>query len=280
MPLLEVFDETLDINSTGNYILSLQTSHEELSYCISDTIRNRFILLRSYTPEENSRFNHEQISDIIAGDDFLGRKYNKTFLVMPSAECTLVPSPLYDPAKRDEYFHFNHGEQENKVIIANKLPENDSYLIFSVSKPLYDTIISFFPGVFPFHHLRPLFNQMVHAMKSQTGHYIHLHIENDFFNLAIFRELKLQYLNAFTYRNISDIMYFVLNVIKTLGIQGDTTVNLSGVTERYDDLNSTMSLYIKNINFVVPAGNFSFSHVFNDIPLHRFINLFSIVSCE
>jgi len=280
MPLLEVFDETLDINSTGNYILSLQAGYEELSYCILDTVRNRFILLRSYTPDENSRFNYEQISEIITGDDFLAKRYNKEFVVMPSAGFTLVPSPLYDPARRDEYFYFNHGEQENMVIMANKLPENDSFLIFGVSKTLFDTVTKFFPAVFPAHHLRPLFSQMSYTIKSQPGPYIHLHIESDFFNLIIFRDLTLQYVNAFNYRNISDIMYFVLNVFKTLGIQGETTVNLSGITERYDDLNSTLSLYIKNINFVTPSGKFSFSHVFNEIPLHRFINLFGIISCE
>jgi len=281
MPFFELFDETLDINSTANYIISLQAGYDDLSFCILDIARNKYIMLRSYTPEESSRFNHEQISAVMEKDDFLtGKKYNQVHLIMPSCEFTLVPSPLYDPGRKDEYFTFNHGINDNKVIFTNKLADNDSFLIFAVSKPLLEVINNFFPSAFPSHHLRPLFTHMTHAMKSEPKDYIHLHIESDFFNIVVFRDQMLQYINAFRYRNISDIIYFVLNVYKTLGIQGEATIHLSGITERYDELTSSLSLYIRRISFAVPSGNFTFSYVFNNIPLHRFINLYTILNCE
>ena len=57
MPFLELFDETLDINSTENYELSVQVSPEGLSFCILDSIRNKFVLIRSFEAEENKYFN-------------------------------------------------------------------------------------------------------------------------------------------------------------------------------------------------------------------------------
>ena len=36
MPFLELFDETLDINSTENYELSVQVSPDGLSFCLLD----------------------------------------------------------------------------------------------------------------------------------------------------------------------------------------------------------------------------------------------------
>jgi hypothetical protein len=72
----------------------------------------------------------------------------------------------------------------------------------------------------------------------------------------------------------------VLNAFKKLDIKQEETIYFSGLTEKYDDLSSNFSMYIRNIKFAGPSGNFTFSYVFNDTDLHRFINLFSVVNCE
>ena len=79
MPFLELFDETLDINTTENYQLSVQLGNDNLSFCLLDTIRNKYILLRSFTPDNNKKFNNDQVEEIISRDDFLKRKYSKIF---------------------------------------------------------------------------------------------------------------------------------------------------------------------------------------------------------
>ena len=53
MPFLELFDETLDINSTENYELSIQVSPDGLSFCLLDSVRNKFVLFRSFGAEDN-----------------------------------------------------------------------------------------------------------------------------------------------------------------------------------------------------------------------------------
>jgi hypothetical protein len=280
MPFLELFDETLDINSTENYELSIQASADSLSFCLLDTIRNKFVLLRSFEPEENKYFNPEMVTEILSKDDFLTRRYKKVNLVMPSPKFTLVPGPLFDPGKKDEYFTFNHLLGDGNIIISNKLSDPDAFAVFSVSKPLYDLLNSFHPGVLPSHQVKPLMNQISHCRKSVHGNYIHVHVEREFFNLVIFDHNFLKLCNSFKYRNITDILYFVLNAFRNLGIKQEETIHLSGVIEQYDDFTSTMSMYVRNLKYSVPAGNFTFSYVFNDATLHRYINLFSIVNCE
>ena len=199
---------------------------------------------------------------------------------MPSQKFTLIPSPLFDPGKKDEYFTFNHIKEEGNMIIANKISDPDAYLVFSVSKPFSDLINSFYPGVHPYHHIKPLFDHISHSRKSVNGNYIHIHVEREFFNLIIFNHNLLKFCNSFNYRNISDILYFVLNVFKNLDIKQEETIYFSGLTEKYDDLSSNFSIYVRNIKFAEPSGNFTFSYVFNDTDLHRFLNLFSVVNCE
>jgi hypothetical protein len=280
MPFLELFDETLDINATENYELSIQVSPDGLSFCLLDSIRNKFVLIRSFEPEENKYFNTDKISELLRKDDFLTRRYKKVNFITPSPKFTLVPAPLYDPGKKDEYFKFNHNLEENNVVMVNKANDPDAFLVFSVSKTICDLMNDFYPGVHPYHQIKLLLDHISSFKKSLNGNYIHIHVERDFFNLIFFNNNVLKFCNSFTYRNISDILYYVLNVFKKLDIKQEETIYFSGLTEKYDDLSSGFSLYIRNIKFAEPSGNFTFSYVFNDMELHRFLNLFNLVNCE
>ena len=280
MPFLELFDETLDINSTENYELSLQVSPDSLIFSILDSIRNKFVLIRSFEADENKYFNADKIDELISKDDFLIKKYKKVNIIMPSPKHTIVPAVLYDPGKKDEYFSFNHTNDEGNIIISNKLNDPDTFVIFSVSKAISEIINNHYPGIHPYHHIKPLLNYISHNRKSVNGDHSHIHVERDFFNLIIFNNNILSFCNSFNYRNISDILYFVLNVYKKLDIKQESTVYFSGLTEKYDDLSSNLSIYIRTIKFSEPSGNFTFSYVFNDVELHRYLNIFTAVNCE
>ena len=280
MPFLELFDETLDINSTQNYELSVQMSCDGFVFSILDTIRNKYVLLRSFDPDSNKYFTADAIRDIIGKDDFLTKAYKKVNIVMPSPKFTLVPAPLYDPAKKGDYFSLNLIKDENEIIMTNKVPEPDAYIIFSVLKSLLEISGHFYPGVNPCHQIKPLLNQVMHYSKNENPTYFHVHIEREFINILVLEQNVLKFSNTFNYRNISDILYYVLNVIKSFNISHDKTIHFSGLTEKYDDLYSNFAIYIRELKFTGPAGNFSFSYVFNDVELHRYINLFSVTNCE
>ena len=280
MPFLELFDETLDINSTENYELSIEVNPDALSFCLLDSIRNKFVLIRSYGAEENKSFNTDKLGDLLRNDDFLTKRYKKVHCVMPSSKFTLVPAPLYDPGKKDEYFTFNHILEEDKVILADRTINPDAFIVFSVSKSLSELLKSSYPSAHLHHHIKILLDYTSSSRKSLNGNYIHVHVERDFFNLIIYNNNILKFCNSFAYRNISDILYYVLNAFRNLDIKQEETLYFSGLTEKYDDLSSSFSLYIRNIKFAEPSGNFTFSYVFNDMELHRFINLFTALNCE
>lgn len=280
MAFLELFDETLDINSTENYELAVQAGPDGFSFCLLDSLRNKFVLIRSFEPEDNKYYSAEIVNELIDKDDFLTRNYRKTRVIMPASKFTLVPAPLYDPAKKDEYFTLNHKHEENRRIISNKITDPDAYVISSVSASLHDLLLNVYPAVHPCVHIYPLFNHISAVRKAVSGNYIHVHVERDYFNLIIFTDSQLKFCNTYFYRNVSDILYFVLNVFTRLGIKQEETIYFSGLTEKYDDLTSGFSIYVKNIKFSEPKGTFTFSYVFNEIGLHKFLNLFSIFNCE
>ncbi|MGE5420625.1 MAG: DUF3822 family protein [Chloroflexota bacterium] len=279
MKSIELFDETLDINSTENYELALQSGPDGFAFCLLDTLRNKFVLIRAYEPDENKYFNAENISEFILKDDFLTRKYRKTAIVVPSSRFTVVPAPLFDPAKKDEYFKFNHKSENDQVIFSNRNSDPDIVVVYAVPASFNEVISSSYPGIHPCVHIIPLLDNISRARKSAHGRHIHVHVERDYFNLLIFQSNDLKFCNTFQHRNISDILYFVLNVFNKLGIKQDETIYFSGLTEKQAGLSSEFSIYVRNVKFAEPSGNFTFSYVFNDIELHRYLNLFSVFNC-
>ncbi len=279
MPIPELIDETFDINSSENYELSVQMSPYGLSYCILDTIRNKYILLRGTDPDDPKLLTADKAAEFIISDDFLSRKFKKVNLILPSSRSTLVPAPLFDPEKKEEFFTLNLLREDNDVILYNRMPEPDSYVIYSVSRQFSELATKLFPGVNPLHHTVPLLQQVSQFSRNEFGLYIHVHLEKEYFNLLILEHGALKFLNTFNYRNITDILYYVFNTYKNMSISREETIILSGHVQMNDELYSKISRYLKNIKFRVPEGNFSFSYVFSDSELHRSFNLLSVTNC-
>lgn len=276
----ELFDETLDINSTGNYILSIQTNLDGFYFCLLDTLRNKFVLFRSYEPDDGKLFTIDEIRKICSDDDFLLRQYAKVKIVIPTPLSTLVPSQLYNPAGKDDYFRFNHFQNDRETIMANRLQLPDAFLLFSVNSELAGFMSERFEGVVPVHHLKPLLSQLMSGRDASAASHLHLHVERGFINVILITEGDLKLCNSYPYRNTSDLMYYLLYVVKRAGLQGNTTLHVSGLTVRFDEIWSALSEYIRQIKYAVPGGKYLYSYLFNEELLHRHFNLFSLVSCE
>jgi hypothetical protein len=279
MKSVELFDETLDINATENYELAVQASPDGFHFCLLDTLRNKFVLIRTFEPEEGKYFTPGMIKDIISRDDFLTKSFRKARIVTTSRKFTLVPAPLFDPARKDEYFTFSHGNIDGSVIISDRMADPDAFVVFSIPAEFHDTLVNYFPRAGRFIHLIPLFAHAARERRSIHGNYIHAHIEREFFNLLVFKGNVLALCNSYGYRTASDILYFIMSAFNKLEIRQEETIWLSGETRRNDSINAEISPYIQTIRFSQPLGNFTFSYVFEDIGLHKFLNLFSVFNC-
>ena len=280
MPFLELFDETLDINSTENYELSVQAGFDGLSFSLLDTLRNKYIMLRVYEPDDDLNFEINGLQDIITRDDFLTKRFKKINLIAPSAKSTLVPALLYDASKREEYFTFNQVRLEEEVILTNAISDPDSILIFSLHSQIVGLLKEVFPNRFLSHPLRTILKHISISTRATGNNYIQVHLEKDYLNLIIFDQNTLNFCNTFHYKTISDIHYYVMYVLKRMNISQGETVYFSGRTNNSKEIISGFSDYLNTIRFAEPTGNFTFSYIFNETDLHKFLNLFTITNCE
>ena len=275
----ELFDETLDINSTNNYEISIQVSLNGFSFCLLDTLRNKFVMLREYKLSGKENELSSQVGEIIYKDDFLGKQYHAYRIVYIFERNTMVPSGLFDPAIKNDYFTLNHNLEEAYTVSNNKLDYPDSYLLFDIRNDLQELMIKTFPDASQSHHIKPLLFSSFKEASRQQGRYIKLNIEDTFFNIAIIENGKLEFFNTFRYRNASDILYYLMFTFEKLGIENHETVHISGEIDSNDELYENLSRYASSLKLDTPEGKWSLSYVFDPLKLHRYGNLFNIVSC-
>ncbi|MDX9772983.1 MAG: DUF3822 family protein [Bacteroidales bacterium] len=277
---LELIDETLDINATDNYDLTLELSEEGLSLAVLDLLRGKYVMLRHYPLEITANGAPSSYSDIINSDDFLKRKYSKVFIILPTQLFTLVPSSVYEPGLKEDYFHFNFNVPEKTIVLSNSLPFPEAEVIFSPGDNIINSININWREVTPWHHTKTLLQHVWSACRSSENNYIHCHFEKSFVTLIIMEKRNLTFCNSFPVTAGTDAAYFLFNVLDRKEIRNDETIHVSGTVEPYSETHLSLLNFSPDIKFASPVIRHSFSYVMNEIHLHRWLNLFTAASCE
>ncbi len=277
---LELLDETLDINATDNYDLTLELAEEGVSLAVLDLLRGKYVMLRHYPREVPADGSIRPLGEIIDNDDFLRRHYRKIIVIVPSPLFTLVPSPVFEPRLRDDYFHFNNRVPEEAKIFTNNLPFPDAVVIFSPEERAVEGIFSRWRDVTPWHHTKPLLQHVYAACRTSEECYIHVHFEKSFITVIIAEKRNLTFCNSFACSASSDAAYFLFNVLDRKGIKNDETIYVSGTVEPYSEAHIALLNFAANVKFAAPIIRQSLSYVMNEVHLHRWLNLFTAAACE
>jgi len=277
---LELLDETLDINATDNYDLTLELSEEGVSLAVLDLLRGKYVMLRHYPLEVPSDSSVRTHSEIIDSDDFLKRHYRKVFIITPSLLYTMVPSPVYEPRLKDEYFRFNHHVTDDTKVFSNSMTFPDAVVLFAPGNELCETIATHWRDVTPWHHTKPLLQNVFAASRASEERYIHLHFDKSFITVIISEKRNLTFCNSFACQVNTDAAYFLFNVLDRKGIKNDEEIHVSGTIEPYSEGHIALLSFAENVKFASPVTRKSYSYVMNEVHLHRWLNLFTAASCE
>lgn len=277
---LELFDETLDINSTENYDLTVEISEEGLAMAVTDLLRGKYVLWRHYPLINPVNGNKGSLGDIIGSDDFLKRHYRKVIIITPAGSSTLVPAPLFDEEMKDSYFRFNLPSHEHTEVYTNLLPFPGASVVFAPDTLICEAIKTVWPGLTPWHHTKTLLHHAFTSSRSSEERYLHLHVEKSFITLIIIDKRQLRFCNSFACSAPGDVNYFLFNIFDKAEVKNDETLHVSGNLEPYGELHISMLNFTESIKFASPQLKHNLSYVMNELHLHRWINLFTAASCE
>jgi len=277
MHQINLLDETFDKNQAHHYNLAIQYGLNGLSFCILDTIKNKYIAFRHY-PETESKL--EGLGSLITSDDLLTLQYKECFLLFDAGQSTLVPIPFFDESKAADLYKFNLGEADSSVVAFNKLPETIAANIFSYSPSVIQEFKKAHPSISIYHRTSPFIENLVQesARWPRTKCFVSIH--KGILDIGLAHLKKLEFFNSFSYKEKTDIVYYILATLESSKLSTTLTdVYISVDMENHDEIFEYLNGFLSHIKFIMPSENFTYSYIFDDLQLTRFANLFNLPLC-
>ena len=279
---IAVIDETFDINISSSYHLAIQVSSEGLCFAIMDTVRKKYIALKSLLFDDTLSLSKEdQLARHLTRDNHLNRRYKTSGLIYTTPNSTLIPKPLFDPGRMEEMYSFSNQLPKNNVILSNDIRGIDSKVVFSVPGQILDALKDH-PNEFKVYHQScpEIENAALATRSNPNGDYVLVRLYVDFFDIVVFRKGKFELFNSFSYQTEEDLIFYILYAFEQLEFNTDKyKVILSGNVDENSALTDKLSQFIPGISFEKFNKNFNYSYTFGQLSQHRFTNLISLYLC-
>ena len=246
---ISLIDETFDLNLSSTYHLSIQVGRKSFTYCILDSINNKYNAIIHYYFGEDIPTDAliETVKELTKGEEILTKRYKSVNIVFVTNKSTLIPKPLFNKNDIETYFKLNHTLEDNEEIMYNQFKNVDAYLVFTGYKELKSHFSQCFPGSKYFHQGNTLIDINLIEYKNKLNEpRVFLNLSNDIFDIVILENNKLVFFNSFLFKDDTDFNYYLINIFEQLKLNPETVeLVLSGEINKTSSKYSNIKEYIK-----------------------------------
>lgn len=279
-------DETLDINSSSNYYLIMQSDLHGFTYAILDRNFNKYILLKHEVFKErfpSIRDYAEKISGIMSKASILQRQFKGVYYNFLSSKDVVVPSSIGSEDKYKPIYDFSHDMNELDELHKNTMEISGANIdiLFTIPNYVAIDLLELHPGVKFVSSVKPFLNKALEVdKKSGDNTSVHVQVCKDFFYICVLEQEKLMLCNSFQYQNVDELVYYILSVYKQVGLDVDKTgLVLSGFIDKEGQEVKLLKQYLGSVLFSKNPDQYMYSYTFKKIPEQYFSNFFIIQAC-
>lgn len=271
MQHLLLVDETFDLNFTQEYHLSIQFSLDGFSFCVRDGLQNKYIYLFHKEFSGNPKFTHRKLEDIYSEFDILNAPFKTTQLLYSSPEkMVLIPEQFFDGASETENNQLNLSLAADEELIHIPVHSCHSVLEIAIQKKIKRFFEEKHPGTIIQHEIINHLNADSITKDSSSSMSIHLYKDQ---MIISFWNGSLRFLNSFKYQNENDLLYYILNVVKTENWQDNIKIQLNGRVNKRSPIYHSLRQYFKHVVIQTRRTDVYYSYLFDQLPDARFVNL-------
>ena len=277
----ELLDETLDLNKTHSYHLSIQASLDGFLFSILDPEATKYLGLKRYSYEKalNPDQQYESIRGILKEDPFLRKPYQGVSCILSEYRSTLLPAALFDRDHLKLYFEFNHVLNDLDELHYNHLKTADAYLVFPMHSDISNLFLKSWLNTEFFHQASPLVDTMM-SLDGNSDKLAGINFNEDHFDIIVIDDRQLKYHNNFRFRSEEDLLYFILFVFDKMGLdQEKTPVLLSGEIDKFSERPSQLKKFFRILSFQSAPSGFQYPPSFHKLQEHSLLNLLRIYQC-
>lgn len=279
-PEKRFFDESYK-QKTAELQLLIQASKTHLLLAYFDISSKQMVGMEERYLSENNNWHQvsEELKSIFSEEGFKGEFKSVSFSLIDS-HYTLVPSALFDANKLDSYLNFNHKEEdlEASELRHEEVNALSSQIVYAFPEILKSFLEKRFEYIQIHHYTAPLLEAFsLSRTKEDT---LHVHVQLDRFDVIYYADQKLQLLNSFPYQTVEDFIYYLLYLMEQLKIdRNHIELKLYGEFEERSALFDILIEYVRHPIIINRTKAIQYSQPLNQIPLHKYYNLFNQYLC-
>jgi hypothetical protein len=277
---LSFVDETFDLKLASEYHISIQVGLDGFSFCILDTIRKKYIVLK-HIPLIVGKlsFLAKKVETIFDQEEKLNASYRSVSVTYSTNKATLLPKEYSDSRIYDAIAALTNESVRNEEIGVNDLPGFNQQLVFIYPKELMTLLNRKFTE-FRFKHKSVSLLASAVNQRDEKKNTLLINFENKYVRMIAIKDAQVALYNCFYFKNESDFLYYTLNICHTLQIDPERDELLIGGYVA-DDSSYIRQLkkYVSNVNFLKPSADFRYSGTFDKIQKHQFVSLLNTFQC-
>lgn len=267
---IKFIDESFDLKESGTYHLSILTNERSLSFAVLDTNTNKYLVLQHTSDLKNK--------DILA--PFTGISFKSISCAIAHNKFTLVPTALFDEETKNSLLGFNHPIEKEEKIHSDKLQNLEARNLFTIPKGIESLIRKHFTNTHFIHSATSFIEGLLVQNKNNAGKKVFSNFHSSYFEIVILDGREVLFSNAFKYKTPEDIAYYILFVYEQLHLNPEEIeLTLSGAIEKTATEHALLFNYIRHVKFAARPDNFQYSYKLEEIPSHKFWNLFTQYLC-
>jgi len=277
---MQILDETLDLNKSQEYKLSILLKKDGLSFIILDTKVNKIVAYKSIKIDQvdNVKEYCYFINKVLNQEEFVKSNYLNIDIIYNAFKSITVPENFYTDDKKDEIFKLNLELLDNEKVIVNSITNMGAKKLFAVPNCINEFITERFKNIRILHQTSPIIYKY---LKNKETDVIVVNLHTDFFDMMVFKNKQLVLDNSFKFKTKEDFLYYLLFSLEQLGLDPK---------EQKIQLFSDLSLAFKIINFSKkyfaniqtenhPKG-YNFSYLFSKEDINKITAQILAFECE
>lgn len=270
-------DSNFTYESSKKSILSIRYATDGFSFCVHDEKDKLVVFVHEPHAADSREAAVARLKNYVVNDAILNLRFKKVYIMPCFKEKLLVPGVFFDKTNIATLYAINQEVSPDDTILYHHIEGIEAYLVETVISSFHDFVREHFPvvqivnGAYPF-----ILGAMGKALRDTEQ--IFLDIQDNYFDLLFIRDSRIQLFNSFSYKTMTDIVYFVLNCIKECEIKQEKIhLSICGPAIKDNKLQELLSHYLPNpyfakeplLNGILHDKEFNSSHFTHLLNLHR-----------
>jgi len=283
MDVIRCIDETFDINATLSYHLYLKLGLNGLSFCVFNSINNKFISLIHYPFDKsiNPEVIYEEFENILTKDELLGKEFKSVNCIYNSNNYCIVPNDLFEVKHSKLFFEYNHVLNELDELHYTKLKNINATVVFSIPNQFVNPLLNVFKSCQIYSIATPIIEKAIeYSSNNKSSRFFFINFNTDNININVISDSKLLLYNTFHYHTDTDIIYYLHNIAKQINWEvKNIEIVCSGNIDKTDLLLKSLQPIFKNVKLQALDKEVVYSYTFNKVNLLEFNNLLNLHHC-